>query len=183
MPTPMKPPEQRQRRNKPKNLAALVPQPRGEVQEVPDPPTDLNEQQREEWHSLWATELAQRTYDLRSDRAALERLFRLRSEVAALENMVTKSNSWLVKSPTGQLTRNPLTRQIAELRGEILALEDRFGLSPQARLKLGIALGDAHRSLDDLNSRIAKEVAHNNDNSDDPGSEDDPRLNVVDIQG
>lgn len=37
-----------------------------------------------------------------------------------------------------------------KLDGEIRALEDRFGCSPAARLRLGIRFGQAARTLEDL---------------------------------
>lgn len=62
------------------------------------------------------------------------------------------------------------------MRNEILSLEDRFGLNPQSRLKLGISLGEAQKSLADMNRRVAEKAR--------PGGEvverPDPRLAVID---
>jgi hypothetical protein len=54
----------------------------------------------------------------------------------------------------GQYVLNPLYRQMVTLETEIRNLEDRFGLSPMARLKLGVTFGDAARSLADINANL-----------------------------
>ena len=59
---------------------------------------------------------------------------------------------------------NPLAKRLSELEGFIRALEDRYGLSPQSRLRLGVEFASARRSLAD----IAREF--------DGDHEPDPRL-------
>ena len=55
----------------------------------------------------------------------------------------------------GQAILNPLYRQRSAMDAEIRQLEDRFGLHPKAGLTLGIVYGEAARSLEELNARIA----------------------------
>jgi hypothetical protein len=66
---------------------------------------------------------------------------------------------------------NPLLKHVAALDGEIRQLEDRFGLTPLARLRLGVTFGEAHRSLADLNRALIEEV--------DGDVEDDPRTELA----
>jgi len=69
----------------------------------------------------------------------------------------------------GQKILNPMYRQRTAVDAEIRQLEDRFGLHPKAGLQLGIVYGEAARSLEELNARIANAaVAEAN-------SEEDPR--------
>src|SRR5574337_423419 len=60
----------------------------------------------------------------------------------------------LATGSTGQTVLNPLIKHLPTLDAEILALEDRFGLNPRARLTLQVALGDAAESRDKLNRAL-----------------------------
>lgn len=75
----------------------------------------------------------------------------------------------LVPGSMGQLTLNPLLKYAESLQKEIRALEDRFGMSPKARMALGIAFGEAARSLSDLNRMLEYDDG-------DEADEEDPRL-------
>ena len=110
-----------------------------------------------QWDDLWKTHVASAINGL-SDGAALVRLFRLRDaalrlfEVAMMEPMVPGSQD--------QEVRNPLFAVVSTMHKEILALEDRFGLSPSARMKLGISIGEAAaagKKLDDINAEFEQE--------------------------
>lgn len=50
----------------------------------------------------------------------------------------------------GQTALAPLVKYIAQLDSSIVVLEDRLGLSPRARLQLGLAVIDTQRGLDSL---------------------------------
>ena len=69
----------------------------------------------------------------------------------------------------GQLVVNPPhCGAMNALDAEIRQMEDRLGLSPKARLQLGISYGDAARSLGALNEAL--------DGDEDGAEEPDPRL-------
>ena len=70
----------------------------------------------------------------------------------------------------GQPVLNPLGRQLSSSDAESRQLEDRFGLTPMARLRLGVQIGTAARSLDDLNRQL---------DHDDQDKTEDPRLQVI----
>ena len=55
----------------------------------------------------------------------------------------------LVAGSQGQPVANPLSRVVLGYDSEIRQLEDRLGLSPRARLNLGVTFGQAHRSMED----------------------------------
>lgn len=144
------------------------------VVEIPDPPHPAGSRLRAEtvvaWESFWRSELASLAKE--SDHPALVRLFRMYDMRASFEAMVLAQP--MVAGSKGQPRVNPITSEIASLDSRIVALEDRFGLSPAARLKLGVTFGAAARSLEELN----REFERGRDN--DEGDDEDPRLRVID---
>jgi P27 family predicted phage terminase small subunit len=90
-----------------------------------------------------------------SDRGALSRLFWLYDETARLTAAIEEVGR-VVAGSQGQPRANPLYKQVQEFHAEARQLEDRFGLSPLARLRLGITFADAAASLDSLNRRLAE---------------------------
>lgn len=76
----------------------------------------------------------------------------------------------MVMGPMSQWIENPLGKT-KDLDGEIRQLEDRFGLSPMARLKLGITFLDHQKSLQEMNADYNANV--------DPPPEDDPRAEIA----
>lgn len=73
-----------------------------------------------------------------------------------------------VTGSTGQLVVNPFGKHALALQSQIDKLEERFGITPASRLKLGIAMGAAAKSLEDINR------AFEDDEPDD--DEQDPRV-------
>lgn len=113
-----------------------------------------------EWASFWITDVSQAVAE--SDIPALYRLFELRN-TERIYHEEAKSNP-LVLGSQGQDVLNPLLRQADSLRSEIRQLEDRFGLNPAARAKLGLDTSKLKRSLADLNQEAVNDF-----------DEDDPR--------
>lgn len=62
--------------------------------------------------------------------------------------------SYMVRGSMGQQVLNPLLKFEERLSREIMAYEDRFGMTPLARMRLGIAIGQAADSLDGLRQRL-----------------------------
>jgi P27 family predicted phage terminase small subunit len=121
------------------------------------------------WVSFWESEIAGLVTD--PDMPALTRLFRMYDQRTRYERIVLKTP--FVTGSTGQTVSHPASKEIASLDGRILQLEDRLGITPMARLKLGITFGAAAKSLEDMNR----------DFEDDPdGEEEDPRRNVTTIE-
>ena len=117
---------------------------------APAPPTGLLQASQAAWVRLWASPLASTFTE--SDVPALERLFQLRDERARAFRAARRQR--LVAGSTGQPRLSPLVTYVATLDAETRHLEDRFGLTPRARLTLGIQLGEAHRSLGELNAEF-----------------------------
>ncbi len=121
---------------------------------------------RTAWASYWSSSLPQLLTD--ADHSALLRLFGMYDERERLNRQFRKSP--FVTGSTGQTVAHPSAKLVASLDGRIVALEDRFGITPLARMKLGIAIGEAARSLEDLNSEF---------DEDEKEDGKDPRLDVV----
>lgn len=105
---------------------------------------------RDAWVGYWESPVAS-AVDRSSDLPGLERLFSLRDERERCYRSAKRAR--LVDGSTGQPVLNPLYKHMSTLDASILALEDRLGLSPMARLKLGVQIGQARRTLADLNAQ------------------------------
>ena len=120
----------------------------------PDPDVKWRSDTAERWQEFWVSPLASSVES--SDYGALRRLFWLYDELGRLIEAV-EATGRVVDGSQGQMRPNPLYAQIEKFQAEARQLEDRFGLSPMSRLKLGITFADAHASLSALNERLAAE--------------------------
>lgn len=118
------------------------------------------------WERFWTSELAQLVVE--SDLDALVRLFDLRDERERCRRSAQAGR--LTLGSQGQPVLNPLLAYQKVLDAEIRALEDRFGLSPAARLRLGITFAEASSELDRLNRSM---------NRPDDDDDADPRVAAV----
>ena len=129
-----KPPGQRQRRNKVENVPM-----RSELEVAstppPDPPAGLSEVNQKFWRELWRSKLSPAILP-DTDMPALTRLFALYDERDKLDRVYAAAV--LLKDEAGQPRVNPLRGVIATCDEQIMKLEDRFGLNPISRLRLGI---------------------------------------------
>jgi len=149
----------------------LVAVPGGKL-DPPVAPAGLLKATREDWVAFWRSPLG--TLVVEADYPALRRLFTLYDERARAYQGYRRQR--LAPGSMGQPGLNPLFSAMKSFDAEIRALEDRFGLSPIARLRLGVALGEAAKSLDELNRSL--------DADDDPDEfAADPRVRVVESAG
>lgn len=86
------------------------------------------------------------------DGDTIEMLLRMRDERDTEFRMGKRQR--MVMGSQGQPVINPVLAHAMVLQKEIRALEDRLGLNPAARLRLGILLGDATRSIADVNEEF-----------------------------
>lgn len=117
----------------------------------PDPPPGLLATSVTSWARFWSSPLARMVVP-ETDVETLRRLWSLRDERERVYRALKRQR--MVGGYKGQPRANPLYASMASLDSTIERLEDRFGLSPSARLKLGVILGDAARSLADLNADL-----------------------------
>ena len=118
---------------------------------VPMPPEGLSEAQIEAWSEFWHSELSQlvKTTDLSSVR----RLFNYYQQHEDLTAIFQKGR--MVAGSQGQPRLNPALDGLMKLETAILRLENELGLTPSARLRLGITFADATNSLQALSERFA----------------------------
>lgn len=138
----IKPPSRRQRRNPTRALAAV-----SAASSVPPAPKEWLAPTKAAWTALWECSVAN-LFDP-SVLPALTRLFELRDRRERYTRALRRRP--MVAGSQGQPVAHPLARLVPVLDAEIRQLEDRFGLNPRAQLALGLAFGEAQRTLADLN--------------------------------
>lgn len=120
----------------------------------------------DEWSAFWADEEL-RSIVRASQHAPLRRLFDWRdkllrawAEADRLREAIGADH--FIEGSTGQMRANPLYDLAAKadatalaIEGRIVALEDRFGLSPQSMLKLGVDF-QRRQSLAAQNERLSR---------------------------
>lgn len=143
---PRKPAERRQRRNTPEVGSRVVHEGGGGgVPELAQPGSPVLSETAEAWEAFWRSDSAS-LVDRHADLPALRRLFGLRDEWE--RTRVVYRSERLTEGSVGQVVLSPLARELASLETRITELEDRFGLTPQARLSLGVSFAqvvDARR--------------------------------------
>jgi P27 family predicted phage terminase small subunit len=132
---------------------------RAETQPVAADP-NWREPTVESWVAFWSSPLAQQVQP--SDYGALLRLWWCYDEVLRARDAI-ETTGRVVAGSQGQPRPNPLYKLVSELQAEARQLEDRFGLSPMARLKLGIVFADAQQSLESLNDRLSQRMSEVDD--------------------
>jgi terminase small subunit-like protein len=117
------------------------------------PPSGLVPVVLENWRAFWRSDFAQ-LVNWERDHRALGRLFKLYSLRVQLEAAIEDENGVpqvLVVGSRKQEILNPALRHIATVDGEILQLEQQFGMTPRSAAALGMQIGGLKRTLDDLN--------------------------------
>lgn len=135
------------------------------IVEHPEPPDGLLEVTRDRWDSFWTSPVAV-LVDHTSDLPALQRLFELYDDADRYRLHIREAA--MVQGSKGQMVRNPFVKDLKDTQTAILALEDRFGLSPRARLGLNLSLVGAAKTLSDLNEDFGAD------------GDDDPRFDAID---
>ena len=121
----------------------------GPIDAIPDPPRGLLQVSIRRWSAFWRSPVAG-AIDLRSDLPRLERWIQDVDEYERAGKAL-RSNR-LVRGSQGQPVLNPLAAYLHQLDTRIRATETDFGMTPMARIRLGIAVGEAARTLSELNA-------------------------------
>lgn len=131
------------------NLSDFADKRRDSVPELPDADT-MQPSTIEAWEAFWSSELAAAVVIDETDMPALVRLFVMRDDHARfVEEYRTQP---IVEGSKGQPVATPVFAMAQSLAKEIRALEDRFGGTPLARLRISVEMGEAAKSLDQLNA-------------------------------
>jgi hypothetical protein len=123
----------------------------------------------EAWDRLWSSDVVQ-VVDLRSDMESVVRWASLLDERERTFRAFRRQR--IVEGSTHQPVLNPLWMVVRSCDAELRALEDRIGLTPKARLMLGITYAEAGKSLDELNRLMEVD--------DDEEPIVDPRIAIID---
>lgn len=109
---------------------------------TPDPPSSLGPIGASCWTNIWT--LGAGVYQP-TDVNVIERYCSLHERRHRLLVIIEESGSWLAQGSTGQVVVHPAAKMVSDIEGRLATLEDRLGLNPEARLRLGIT-GLDHRS-------------------------------------
>lgn len=129
------------------------------ARKVPTPPKGLTREAVAVWRSFWRSPLGG-AVDYAGDGPALRRWITLVSDRERLRARFYGDESdedhlpMEERGSLGQVTLHPLLKLEERLSREILQYEDRFGMTPLGRMRLGIAIGQAAESLDGLRKRL-----------------------------
>src|SRR2546425_6774404 len=121
-------------------------------QVVPEPPDGLNESALESWDIYWRSDVARVASEV--DLPVVRRYFVLLDQYERAIEVVNKAI--VVKGSTRQIRTNPLADYALKLAGQLLRLEEELGLTPLARQRLGIAVAERYRPLDELNRSLSQ---------------------------
>ena len=161
MTRPGPPPKQPERRvDRHKDRARLVPLP-SRHPEPPAAPSDLLAWTRERWDVYWRSPVVAALDEV--DFPAVEAYFRTLDEWRRCGDVDRERT--FVPGSKGQPVLNPLLKRADKLVAMLPRLAAEIGASPLARLRLGVVVGHAARTLDDIN-RLAQEEADRNPSPD-----------------
>ena len=118
---------------------------------IPPAPPGLLKITKTAWDSYWQSPMTV-VVRIDADLPDLVRLFTLMDERERAYRGYRKER--LIEGSTGQRVINPLARAMVSFDAEIRQLSDRFGLTPKARLHLGIDMGRARKGLADVNAEL-----------------------------
>jgi P27 family predicted phage terminase small subunit len=133
MAPPKKPADRRQRSNS-KDVGAVVVLPSSVVASMATPALHWRPEVAEAWHELWSSPLAGIIKP--TDVPALKRLFEYRHSLLHAQEQFEADP--VGTGSMGQEVLSPWATEVHRLEGVIEKLEDRFGLTPMSRLRLGV---------------------------------------------
>ncbi len=118
------------------------------VVECPRAPSGLLAASRRRWEAFWCSDVA-RAVDVASDG---DRLVRWISYVDEWHRAMREfRRERVTEGSMGQPVLHPLAGYLAQLEQSIARAEQEFGMGPMARMRLGIATGEAALTAQRLN--------------------------------
>lgn len=163
MPARKKPPGSQQGHRKQTGLELVVGAGPVEVPPAPKPAGGLLKSSEKLWESYWKSISAQAALDV-DQLGVAERWIVAHDEWVRATNAFRRKR--IVEGSQGQPVLNPLASYIASREATLAKCEAELGLTPMARLKLGIAVGQAKMTAAELN-RMTQEPDHGDEGEDD----------------
>ena len=111
---------------------------------IPDPPLDLDDFGQDLWVQVWTA--GNGVYQT-TDQYIINRYCSLSERRKNLLEIV-ESDGWVTAGSQGQTVVHPAARMVSDLEGKLQSLEDRLGLNPESRLRLGITAVEHQSALD-----------------------------------
>lgn len=143
-----KPEDERQGRNDPVQVAV-----REKGLPIPVPPPELKPIVIELWNRLWSSPVG-RVWDPDMDASMVERYARnlhhwhnAQDDLAILEDVISHGSQ-------GQPVLHPLTQYIVQLEQRLGQMEDKLGLSPMSRARLGLTIAEGELTAAQLNEMV-----------------------------
>jgi phage terminase small subunit len=119
---------------------------------VPPMPSDLHPQLQDEWRIYWNSDVAKAADEV--DIPMVSRLFTYRDEWlrhrVAMATMPEDQRIVAGSRNADALRIHPFADRMTKLEGEISKLEDKLGLSPLSRARLGIEIGQQRLTWNQL---------------------------------
>jgi len=119
----------------------------------PRAPRGLSAPVRRLWGELWTSRVGS-SWDRASDLPAMLRYIHNLERYLRYGELVTQMP--MVKGSTGQLRANPLAARMDALEGQLRTAEEQYGLSPLARVRLGIELVKGESAGSTLEERLTR---------------------------
>lgn len=135
-----------------KALAPVAPAPL-----TPPLPDGLGDHAAVVWAEFWASRVSG-AVDLLGDGEALRHWILCVDEREKLR--AATSRAPLVKGSHEQLMLNPLFRRLRDLNREIARAEEHFGMTPLARMRLGVTYLQEQAAKEDLEARRERRRPH-----------------------
>lgn len=110
----------------------------------PPAPSHLSPEAATVWTEVW--EAGGQAYNVRTDARVIERYAELTHRRLQLLAQLNEEG-WTSFGSQGQQTAHPAARLLSDAEAKLQSLEDRLGLNPEARLRLGIAAVEKESKL------------------------------------
>lgn len=117
---------------------------------------------RARWREMWAGDVAG-TWDRKGELGPLYRYILTFDRWLQYDELVRKAP--IVKGSMGQLRENPLATRLSVLNAELGRFEEKYGLTPSDRMRLGIELGGAAQGLKTAADLLAEQAGPADDYS------------------
>jgi P27 family predicted phage terminase small subunit len=111
----------------------------------PVAPFHLDERAERVWDAVW--EAGGGAYVPATDSFAIERYAELQSRRRGFL-FTLDDEGWVTTGSQGQEVVHPAAKLLAECERQLLPLEDRLGLNPESRLRLGLSAAEMKSALD-----------------------------------
>mgnify|MGYP000063900301 CR=1 FL=1 len=133
-------------RNASKSLKPAAPEPTNlATQELQPTPAHLTRSAKAIWFSVWAA--GGDSYSVKTDAFIIERYATLHARRDELMQMLSDEGMVSVGSQ-GQQVLHPAARMLSDVESAMGKLEDKLGLNPESRLRLGISAIEKESKLD-----------------------------------